>query len=51
MRGVDSKNAEAAASLREQAEAEDLELHVFELDVTDESSVTEAVDQAAPVSR
>lgn len=46
MRGVDNKNAEAAASLREQAAADNLDLHVLELDVTDEALVTEAVDRA-----
>lgn len=46
MRGVDGKNAEAARELRAWAEAEQVGLHVIELDVTDETSVGKAVQRA-----
>jgi NAD(P)-dependent dehydrogenase (short-subunit alcohol dehydrogenase family) len=46
MRGIDGKNAEAAQSLREEAEANGWNLHVLEMDVTDESAVEAAVAQA-----
>lgn len=44
MRGVNSRNAAAANELKQFAERESLKLRVLELDVTDESSVTRAVD-------
>ncbi len=43
MRGVDGKNSGAAAELLELAKAEKLDLHVVELDVTDDDSVSAAV--------
>lgn len=46
MRGVDGKNAEAAGSLRGAANEEGWDLHVLELDVTDEGQVEAAVGQA-----
>jgi NAD(P)-dependent dehydrogenase (short-subunit alcohol dehydrogenase family) len=42
MRGVNGKNAEKAAQLRQWAEQEDVNLHVLELDVTDEASAEAA---------
>lgn len=45
MRGVGDKNAAAAEALRSWAANENLSLHVVELDVTDESSVQNAVQQ------
>jgi NADP-dependent 3-hydroxy acid dehydrogenase YdfG len=43
MRGVNAKNATAAASLRAWAEREGKKVHVIELDVTDQASVEAAV--------
>lgn len=45
MRGVNAKNAEHAAAIETVAQAEGLDLHVIELDVTDEKSVNQAVSQ------
>jgi NAD(P)-dependent dehydrogenase (short-subunit alcohol dehydrogenase family) len=44
MRGVSGKNAAAAAELRAWAEREGGEVHVLELDVTDQASVDAAVE-------
>ena len=46
MRGVEGKNADQATALREQAQDKGWDLFVLELDVTDDASVTKAVDQA-----
>jgi NAD(P)-dependent dehydrogenase (short-subunit alcohol dehydrogenase family) len=46
MRSPNTKNASAAAELRAVAEAEKLSLHVIELDVTDDRSVSTAVQSA-----
>jgi NAD(P)-dependent dehydrogenase (short-subunit alcohol dehydrogenase family) len=46
MRGVNDKNADAAQRLRREAEANAWNLHVLEMDVTDESAVEAAVSQA-----
>ncbi len=46
MRGVEGKNAEAAQALRDQAAAENLNIHVLELDVTDQASIDAAVQAA-----
>jgi NAD(P)-dependent dehydrogenase (short-subunit alcohol dehydrogenase family) len=46
MRGVEGKNAETAESLRFKAQEKGWDLHVLELDVTDEASVNEAVEAA-----
>ncbi len=43
MRNVDGKNSGAAAEILELAKREDLDLHVVELDVTDDASVDAAV--------
>ncbi len=43
MRNVDGKNSGAATELLELARTEDLDLHVVELDVTDDTSVESAV--------
>ncbi len=43
MRAVAGKNASAAAALRALAEQERLAVHVVELDVTDDSSVEQAI--------
>ena len=50
MRGVDGKNAEVAADMREQAEANGWALHVLDVDVTNEDSVNAAVEQAMSVA-
>ncbi|HYL86778.1 MAG TPA: SDR family NAD(P)-dependent oxidoreductase, partial [Candidatus Angelobacter sp.] len=44
MRGANSRNAAAANELKQLAERESLDLRVLDLDVTDESSVSRAVD-------
>lgn len=46
MRGIEGKNSSAVAELRDLASAEQLDLHVLELDVTDDASVTSAVEEA-----
>lgn len=46
MRGVEGKNSDTATDLRRQAEANGWDLKVLEVDVTDESSVEAAVNQA-----
>lgn len=46
MRGVDGKNAEAASALRSKADEAGWDLHVLDVDVTDETSVQSAVDAA-----
>lgn len=46
MRGVQSRNAAPAESLRTWAREQDLALEVLELDVTDDASVQSAVSQA-----
>lgn len=46
MRGIEGKNAGAASELRAKASEHGWQLHVLELDVTDEASVQAAVDQA-----
>lgn len=45
MRQVEGKNAEAASALRAWAEARRAPLHVVELDISDDASVTRAVQQ------
>jgi len=53
MRGSEGKNAAAAQELRDQAEVNGWDLHVLELDVTDQSAVDHAVafaiDQAGRI--
>lgn len=46
MRGVDGKNADVAADMRERAETNGWDLHVLELDVTDQASIDAAVQAA-----
>lgn len=46
MRGVDGKNADNAAALRDQAEQSGWALHVLDVDVTNEDSVNSAVEHA-----
>lgn len=43
MRNVDGKNSEAAAEILDLAKTENLDLHVVELDVTDDASINAAV--------
>ncbi len=50
MRQVNGKNAAAAQELQALAQQENLDLHVLELDVTDEQSVANAVDAAIKVA-
>jgi NAD(P)-dependent dehydrogenase (short-subunit alcohol dehydrogenase family) len=50
MRSPTTKNASAAAELRAVAEAEKLSLHVIELDVTDDGSVSTAVQSAERIA-
>lgn len=45
MRGVEGKNKAHADAIKELARAEDLKLNVIEIDVTDESQITAAVEQ------
>jgi len=45
MRGVHDKNAAARTELQQLARKEDLDLHVVEMDVTENNSVLAAVDQ------
>jgi len=45
MRDVAGKNAPAAEALRQGAEREQLALHVVDLDVTDDASVEQAIDE------
>ena len=49
MRGVAGRNAEAAQRLRAWADTNQADLTVLELDVTDDSSVRAAVDQAGDI--
>jgi NAD(P)-dependent dehydrogenase (short-subunit alcohol dehydrogenase family) len=46
MRGTEGKNAQAASDLRSKAEENGWDLHVLEVDVTDETSVNAAVEAA-----
>src|SRR5579859_2513583 len=46
MRGVETRNREAAERLGEWAGSHDVRLEVVELDVTSDNSVTSAVDSA-----
>jgi NAD(P)-dependent dehydrogenase (short-subunit alcohol dehydrogenase family) len=46
MRGVDGKNASTASDMKHQGEENGWDLHVLELDVTDEASVNTAVEAA-----
>jgi NAD(P)-dependent dehydrogenase (short-subunit alcohol dehydrogenase family) len=50
MREVSGKNAEQARALGAWAEAKNVRLHVIELDVTDDASVTRAVQQAIAIA-
>ena len=43
MRAIESKNAEAAGTMREWASAQDASLEVLELDITDQQTVDDAV--------
>ena len=43
MRGVEGKNAEEAEALRQWADAESADLEVLELDITDQTTVDQAV--------
>jgi NAD(P)-dependent dehydrogenase (short-subunit alcohol dehydrogenase family) len=45
MRGVNGKNAEAATRIQEEARAKNWDVHILDLDVTQESSVNSAVQQ------
>lgn len=44
MRGVADKNAQAASELQTLAESKHLPLHIVEIDVNDDASVTDAID-------
>jgi len=50
MRAVAGKNAPAAEELRALAEQEHLALHIVELDVTDESSVVQAIESIVGIT-
>ena len=45
MRGIDGKNAEAAATMRRWAASENSQLEVVELDITDQATIDAAVQQ------
>jgi len=45
MRGVETKNTEAAEEMRSWANAEDVTLEVLELDITDQAAIDKAVEQ------